>query len=134
KIREKYGDEMKAAFKDKDREKTTALFKKIGEETTKALTDVLKPEQLKRVKQIEVQLGGLAVLTREDVAKTLSLTEKQLADAKTVQDAYNTGIPEIPIYYRSETTGLSVHVGGWPGYNPSSIGPTWNVENWWFKP
>jgi peptide/nickel transport system substrate-binding protein len=59
---------------------------------------------------------------------------KQLADAKTVQDAYNTGIPEIPIYYRSETTGLSVHVGGWPGYNPSSIGPTWNVENWWYKP
>jgi peptide/nickel transport system substrate-binding protein len=59
--------------------------------------------------------------------------EKQYNDAKTVQDAYNTGIPEIPIYYRSETTGLSVHVGGWPGYNPSSIGPTWNVENWFFK-
>jgi peptide/nickel transport system substrate-binding protein len=59
---------------------------------------------------------------------------KQFADTKTVQDAYAAGIPEIPIYYRSETTGLSVHVGGWPGYNPSSIGPTWNVENWWFKP
>jgi ABC-type transport system substrate-binding protein len=58
---------------------------------------------------------------------------KQLADAKTVQDAYAAGIPEIPLYYRSETTGLSVHVGGWPGYNPSSIGPTWNVENWFFK-
>jgi peptide/nickel transport system substrate-binding protein len=58
---------------------------------------------------------------------------KQFADTKTVQDAYAAGIPEIPIYYRSETTGLSVHVGGWPGYNPSSIGPTWNVENWFFK-
>jgi len=58
---------------------------------------------------------------------------KQFADTKTVQDAYAAGIPEIPIYYRSEVTGLSVHVGGWPGYNPSSIGPTWNVENWFFK-
>jgi peptide/nickel transport system substrate-binding protein len=59
--------------------------------------------------------------------------EKQLADVKTVQDAYNAGVPEIPLYYRSETTGLSVHVGGWSGYNPSSIGPTWNVEDWFFK-
>jgi peptide/nickel transport system substrate-binding protein len=59
--------------------------------------------------------------------------EKQLADTKTVQEAYNAGIPEIPIYYRSETTGLSVHIGGWPGYNPSTAGPTWNVEDWFFK-
>lgn len=58
---------------------------------------------------------------------------KELTDAQTVQKAYAAGIPEIPIYYRAETTGLSVHVGGWPGYNPSSIGPTWNVEDWFFK-
>jgi peptide/nickel transport system substrate-binding protein len=58
---------------------------------------------------------------------------KQLADAKAVQDAYNAGIPEIPLYYRSETTGLSVHVGGWPGYNVSSAGATWMTEDWFFK-
>jgi peptide/nickel transport system substrate-binding protein len=59
---------------------------------------------------------------------------KQLADAQTVQDAYNAGIPEIPIYYRAETTGIGVHVGGWPTYNVSSFGPTWQVEDWFFKP
>jgi len=57
----------------------------------------------------------------------------QLVDAGTVQDAYAAGIPEIPIYYRSEATGLSVHVGNWPGYAPSATGPTWAVEDWYFK-
>jgi peptide/nickel transport system substrate-binding protein len=68
-----------------------------------------------------------------DALKTDVDLEKQLNDVKVVQDEYNSGIPEIPIYYRSETTGLSVHVGGWSGYNPSSVGPTWNPEDWFFK-
>lgn len=59
---------------------------------------------------------------------------KQLEHAKAVQDAYNAGIPEIPLYYRAETTGIGVHVGGWPTYNVSSAGPTWEVEDWFFKP
>jgi peptide/nickel transport system substrate-binding protein len=59
---------------------------------------------------------------------------KQLADAQTVQDAYNAGIPEIPLYYRAETTGIGAHVGGWPTYNVSSAGPTWEVEDWFSKP
>jgi len=58
---------------------------------------------------------------------------KQLADAQTVQDAYNAGIPEIPLYYRAETTGIGAHVGGWPTYNVSSAGPTWEVEDWFVK-
>ena len=41
---------------------------------------------------------------------------------------------EIPLYYRAETTGVANHVGGWTKYNPSSAGPTWNAENWWFIP
>jgi ABC-type transport system substrate-binding protein len=50
-----------------------------------------------------------------------------------VQNAYVAGLPEIPIYYRAETTGVGVHVGGWPGFNPSAIGPTWDVEDWFVK-
>jgi peptide/nickel transport system substrate-binding protein len=58
----------------------------------------------------------------------------QLQDAGAVQDAYVAGIPEVPLYYRSEAVGLSVHVGNWPGYAPSSVGPTWDVEDWYYKP
>jgi peptide/nickel transport system substrate-binding protein len=68
-----------------------------------------------------------------DALKTDVDLEKQLQDTKAVQDAYAAGLPEIPIYYRAETTGISVHVGGWPGYNPSTLGPTWNTEDWFFK-
>jgi len=56
------------------------------------------------------------------------------ADASTVQKIVATQNNEIPLYYRAETTGVSTHVGGWDKYNPSSVGPTWNAETWWFIP
>jgi hypothetical protein len=59
---------------------------------------------------------------------------KQFADAGALQDAYNAGIPEIPLYFSSVAVGLGAHVGGWPGYNPTSAGPTWETEDWFFKP
>lgn len=59
--------------------------------------------------------------------------DAQLKDAQTVQDSYTSGIPEIPLYYRSETTGVGARVGNWPGYAPSAVGPTWNVEDWYVK-
>ena len=58
----------------------------------------------------------------------------QFAAATTVQNAYAAGLPEIPIYYRAETTGLGKRVGNWPGYNPSSAGPTWNTGDWFVNP
>ncbi|MGZ3356451.1 MAG: ABC transporter substrate-binding protein, partial [Isosphaeraceae bacterium] len=57
----------------------------------------------------------------------------QLTAMVAVQKAYIAGLPEIPLYYRAETTGVGVHAGNWPGYNPSSIGPTWDVEDWFFQ-
>ncbi|MFI5262106.1 MAG: ABC transporter substrate-binding protein [Candidatus Limnocylindrales bacterium] len=53
--------------------------------------------------------------------------------AKAVQDAYVNGTPEIPIYYRAETTGVSTHIGNWPGYSPAAFGPEWNVEDWYYQ-
>lgn len=57
----------------------------------------------------------------------------QQKDAGAVQDAYVGATPEIPIYYRAETTGIGAHLGGWPTYNPSATGPLWNVEDWFVK-
>jgi peptide/nickel transport system substrate-binding protein len=59
---------------------------------------------------------------------------QQYADAGALQDAYNQGIPEIPLYFSTAAVGLGVHVGGWPGYNPTSAGPTWETEDWFYKP
>jgi peptide/nickel transport system substrate-binding protein len=57
----------------------------------------------------------------------------QQKDAGAVQDAYVGGTPEIPLYYRAETTGIGAHLGGWPKFNPSAPGPTWDVEVWFSK-
>jgi peptide/nickel transport system substrate-binding protein len=59
--------------------------------------------------------------------------QDQLQYAKAIEDAYNAGVPEIPLYYRAETTGIGAKLGNWPTYNPSSIGPTWDVEDWFVK-
>jgi hypothetical protein len=84
-LREKYADQLKDAGKDKD--KRTEITKKMGEERTKLLADVLKPDQAKRVKQIEVQVNGLTAFTHEDVQKALKLTDKQISDLKEMEDA-----------------------------------------------
>jgi peptide/nickel transport system substrate-binding protein len=76
--------------------------------------------------------------TAMDAALTKLATDvdpaAQLKDAQAVQDAYVAGTPEIPLYYRSEATGIGVHVGNWPGYAPSAVGPTWDVEDWFYQP
>ena len=60
--------------------------------------------------------------------------QAQADAAKAVQDAYVAGTPEIPLYYKAATTGLSTHIGNWAGYNPSSFGSLWNVEAWYYIP
>jgi peptide/nickel transport system substrate-binding protein len=67
------------------------------------------------------------------ILKTAVDPAAQLQAMVAVQQAYVDGLPEIPIYYRAETTGVGVHVGNWPGYNPSSIGPTWDPEDWFYQ-
>ncbi len=60
--------------------------------------------------------------------------EAQKAAAAVMQTELAAALPEIPLYYRAETTGVSNHVGGYVKFNPSSAGPTYNVEQWYFIP
>ena len=79
-LREKYGADLK------DKDKRAEASKKMGEERTKALADVLKPEQTKRLKQIGIQVGGLAALQKKELQDALKFTEKQTADLKGLTD------------------------------------------------
>jgi peptide/nickel transport system substrate-binding protein len=58
----------------------------------------------------------------------------QLAAAATMQEKLAAALPEIPLYYRAEATGVGNHLGGYERFNPSSAGPTWDVEKWHFIP
>jgi hypothetical protein len=68
------------------RTKGQEIGKTITEEVMKAATDVLKPEQIARLKQIELQTAGTQAFSRPDVQKALNLTDKQQEAIKTIND------------------------------------------------
>ncbi len=78
----KYKDDMDKARADRDFPKMGELRKSMSADLEKALADVLKPEQTKRVKQIQVQNAGLAAFSMDDVQTALKLTDKQKDDVK----------------------------------------------------
>jgi hypothetical protein len=70
---------------DLPREERRQKFQALRKENRKFLTDNLKPEQLKRLEQITMQLTALTQLTRPEIAKALQLTEEQSQKFKEMQ-------------------------------------------------
>jgi hypothetical protein len=80
KVRQKYfGDPQK--LKELKPNEMAELDAKVEKESLKAIGDVLKPEQTKRLKQIEfqhrVERAGPGALLAADLAKELQVTDKQ---------------------------------------------------------
>jgi Spy/CpxP family protein refolding chaperone len=77
---------MREAFQDAggDMEKLREIITKFRAESEKAAvklaTDTLKPEQVKRLKQMALQANGLRSFTKPEVQKELKLTDKQKTD------------------------------------------------------
>ena len=72
--------------------------------------------------ELDTQLeSALQSITQEDILASLGAVQQAIVDLK----------PEIPLYYRGETSGISRHVGGFMA-NPSLFGPVWNVHEWFF--
>jgi len=80
-LREKNSEAMKDAFKDKAFDKIQTLNKEMNATFAKTVEGTLKPEQVKRLHQIEVwvsvQRSGPAVFSQERVEKEIKLTDKQ---------------------------------------------------------
>jgi Spy/CpxP family protein refolding chaperone len=62
------------------------IRKKISEASAKALSGILKPEQEKRLKQIEMQQQGAFAFADPEVQKTLKLTDDQKDKIKTINE------------------------------------------------
>jgi Spy/CpxP family protein refolding chaperone len=56
------------------------------EQMRKKVAEILKPEQLARLKQIELQVQGAAALGNPEIVKTLAITDDQRAKLKTIGD------------------------------------------------
>jgi hypothetical protein len=94
KVQEKHRDDfakLRDLGDDERRQKGQELAKTVNDETLAALADVLKPEQVKRLRQIEMQQAGARAFTRPDVQKAMNLSAEQQDSIKTiVEDAAKT--------------------------------------------
>jgi Spy/CpxP family protein refolding chaperone len=68
---------------------------KYRDDLEKATMGALKPDQAKRLKQIEVQSAGLAAFSKEDVQAALKLTDAQKASVKTAADDMQKDIQDL---------------------------------------
>jgi Spy/CpxP family protein refolding chaperone len=78
-----------------DRDK---INKKVNDANAKAVESVLKPEQVKRLKQIENQQGGLgifSVFSKEEAKTALKLTDKQDEEIKDISKDLQKDMREI---------------------------------------
>jgi Spy/CpxP family protein refolding chaperone len=96
--RDKYGPQLREAFMSKDREKIVKVVGASTEETRKnietAMPDILKPEQVSRLKQVELQVNGIAAFRRPEVQQSLNLTDKQKEELKEIGAALRQDVTE----------------------------------------
>jgi hypothetical protein len=93
-------------------EEKAAARKKINEAQDKALKDTLSEKQMKRLKQIERQITGIAIFQQEDVQKSLKLTDEQKGKIK-----------EINTDLQKEMEGLRTG-----GFKPDNIAKSWTMR------
>jgi Spy/CpxP family protein refolding chaperone len=99
KIQESRRTAMQGAFQPGgDREKAQEAMKTIRENTKKELdkvSETLKPEQKKRLKQLEIQFAGFRAFAQEDVQKELNLTDKQKTEVKELGEGVAKDVQEL---------------------------------------
>lgn len=89
KVQEKYRDDfakLRDLNQDERRQKGEELGKAVSEDTLKAVSDILKPDQLARLKQIDLQQAGARALLRPEVQKALALSKEQQENITTILD------------------------------------------------
>ncbi len=86
KMREMMKEKMKDVPQDERREKMAAMQGEMTAAVYKELAGVLKPDQVKRLKQISLQVDGLRAFANPETAKMLKVTDDQKEKLKTVTD------------------------------------------------
>jgi len=78
--------------KDATPEQRAEFTKKMSDATNKALAGILKPEQLKRLRQIELQQSGP---TDADCQKELGLSDEQKTKIKEIGDKFRSDMRDL---------------------------------------
>jgi hypothetical protein len=96
KVREDVRDDL-AKLRDRNtkEDERAAILKKVGEANDKALASVLKPEQIKRLHQIENQQAGVGLFAKEDAAKALKLSDEQQKTIKAIGEDMQADVRDL---------------------------------------
>ena len=73
-------------FKDLSKEDRKTKMEERAKETKKSVDEILKPEQVKRLKQISLQQSGSRAFSEPEVAEALKLSDEQKEKIKTIQE------------------------------------------------
>jgi Spy/CpxP family protein refolding chaperone len=73
-------------FRDLSREERQTKMREQGEATQKAIKELLKADQHKRLDQISLQREGSRALSRKEVAEALKISDEQKEKLKTIQE------------------------------------------------
>lgn len=94
KVRDSHKDDFEKIreMSPEDRQK---FMRKVGAETQKAIAGILDAKQVKRLKQIEWQVGGARVLAAPEVQKGLKLSDDQKKKIAEVLDDSNKKMREL---------------------------------------
>lgn len=84
-LEEKQRESLKG-LKDLSQEERKTKFEANAKENKKAVDEILKPEQTKRLKQISLQQNGARAYADPEVAEALKLTDDQKEKIKSIQE------------------------------------------------
>lgn len=112
------GKALEGVAEDKMEEKVREVFKEEIEAPMKEAEKVLKPDQIKRLKQIHFSNRGLALFTDYEYSKALKITAEQKTKAKEIQDELNKDLQELGVGgFGGGRPGGGAPGGGRPGGN-----------------
>jgi restriction endonuclease S subunit len=88
KLKEEGGKQMaaRAGLRDKEGEERNQMMQELSKQADKIMNEVLKPDQLKRFKQIQLQQQGAQAFDNPEVAKELKITDDQLKQIKELRE------------------------------------------------
>jgi hypothetical protein len=85
--------------------KMREMSKELNDESNKIAKEFLKPEQVKRLHQIQRQVQGAQAFTDEHVQNKLKLTDAQKSDIHAIVEAANSEAREIAQGFQSDREG-----------------------------
>ena len=96
-VYDKYQPEFRKAGRDRDKLEKIGLdsMHETRDRLETALPDILKPEQLKRLRQIQTQVNGIASFKRPEVQKELKLSARQKDEIASLGDGLKRDLEEL---------------------------------------